>query len=67
MQPYQERVINEKEKLEDDWNALDSFLVDAHIFMDSPLSEEEMERLNRQHGIMLQLIGVLKERIAAFN
>lgn len=64
MQPYQARVIQEKEELTIKLNALEAFF-NTSIFDDLP--RPERSRLLRQAGIMQQYIAVLGERIAAFS
>jgi hypothetical protein len=64
MQPYQLRVINEKEELDSKALALSSFIGESDIF--ETLDPEEQERLKEQNDIMWSYSEILGKRIAAF-
>ncbi len=64
MEPYQERVIEEKRKLDELLGKLKGFKTGVTF---SKLPAEEQGRLNRQHSIMEDYSTVLEERIEAFN
>lgn len=64
MQPYQQRVIDEKAELDDRLAKLQAFW-DNPIFTTLPPAERE--RLERQSRIMQDYSAVLGERIAAFG
>lgn len=65
MQPHQERVVAEKQELDEKLGKLRSFLVDSPIFRTLP--EAEQLRLTHQYGVMLEYSAVLGSRIAAFE
>ena len=64
MQPFQERVVEEKKQLDYKLQALHAFMVGDQLL---ELPVEERDRLVRQEGIMEQYSTVLGERIAAFS
>ncbi len=64
MQPYQERVITEKQELDDKLTKLEAFL-QSKIF--PTLSPDEQGRLEDQATIMKQYSEILGKRIAAFG
>jgi hypothetical protein len=64
MEPYQQRVVDEKEALSDKLDKLETFLGGANINLVLP---EEQTRLSRQCLIMQLYEQVLSERIAAFK
>jgi uncharacterized protein YydD (DUF2326 family) len=63
MQPFQQRVVDEKKELDEKIDALESFL--QSINFDAVPTAEQM-RLKMQHGIMTDYSMILGERIAAF-
>jgi len=63
MQPHQERVVKEKEELDDKLSKLRLFFT-HDIF--KKLDEDEQDRLKRQEDAMNKYSDVLAERIAAF-
>lgn len=63
MQPHQQRVVDEKTKLDEKIGKLRAFF-DNQIYQSLPLDEQE--RLNRQLQHMLSYSEVLDERISAF-
>lgn len=64
MQPYQQRVVDEKRELDERREKLGAFKNSA-IFPTLPWQEQE--RLNTQAHIMTMYSAVLGERIAAFS
>jgi hypothetical protein len=64
LEPHQQRVIAEKEQLDEKIAALGMFLA-GELF--PTLDVAEQIRLTMQFGIMQDYSGVLGERIAAFN
>lgn len=63
VQPHQQRVIIEKEELDDKVDKLGKFL-NGSIFVGLP--HEEQDRLNEQVAHMRRYSDILGERIAAF-
>lgn len=63
MQPHQQRVVDEKEALDEKIDKLDAFRA-GDIF--SALVKDEQDRLNMQLSHMRAYSGVLADRIAAF-
>lgn len=63
MLPHQERVVNEKNELEDKLTKLDAFF-ETDFF--SKVDEDEQERLKHQYWIMRDYLEVLQERISNF-
>ena len=63
MQPYQERVIQEKQELDEKLSRLKLFLMGS---MFQSLPGDEQGRLERQAELMSQYSAVLGERIANF-
>jgi hypothetical protein len=63
LQPHQERVVREKEELDDKIAKLDTFI---HGGVYVGLNESERMRLMRQFCHMKDYSNVLGERIAAF-
>jgi len=64
MKPYQERVVKEKEELDDKISRLRPF-VSGENFKNLP--EDERERMSRQLDLMEDYSKVLSERITAFR
>ena len=65
MQPHQQRVVTEKQELDDKAEKLSAFIGSSPLFEN--LDSEEQERLKKQNDIMWQYSDILKERIAAFK
>jgi hypothetical protein len=68
MEPYQQRVVDERNELEKKTVALHKFIADvpaSPIFAQLP--GEEKSRLRRQYSAMAEYLEVLGERIAAFT
>jgi hypothetical protein len=65
MQPYQKRVVEEKEQLDEKIKKLQFFIVEGDIFPNLPTTEKR--RLHDQLEIMRRLSMVLLERIEAFE
>lgn len=63
MQPHQERVVTERDELQDKLTKLVAFY-DSKIF--AGLDDGEQSRLTRQRAFMEGYCKVLNERIAAF-
>lgn len=63
MEPYQERVVEEKNALVEKMNKMDPFLGTVSY---ANLSPDEQARLSRQYLIMQLYAQVLEERISAF-
>ena len=64
MEPYQERVVQEKADLDNRLARLDAF---GRTDTFSNLPAGEQGRLNRQHSVMEDYSSILGERIAAFS
>jgi hypothetical protein len=64
MKPYQQRVIDEKNELDDKLNKLINFFSNP-IF--ESLKNEEKSRLRKQAGIMTDYFDILNERISSFK
>jgi hypothetical protein len=64
MQPFQQRVIDEKKELDEKLQRLGAFF-DNETF--NGLPEDERIRLKRQESLMQAYSEVLGERIAAFT
>jgi hypothetical protein len=65
MQPYQERVIHEKNELDKKATDLSNFIGLSPIF--ETLDANEQELLKDQNDIMWQYSEILGKRILAFN
>lgn len=63
MLPHQERVVTEKNELEDKVTKLVAFF-ETDFF--SKIDKDEQERLKRQSGFMQSYLEVLEERISNF-
>lgn len=63
LQPYQQRVVTERDELQTKLDALSRF-IDSDFF--DTLPNAEQGRLQRQKLIMIDYVAVLNERIAAF-
>jgi len=64
MQPYQQRVVDEKAELDIKAKALSEFIGNNAAFLKIDL--EEQERMKEQCEIMWQYSEILGQRIAAF-
>lgn len=64
MQPFQQRVVDEKKALEDNLLKLKTFCEGSTF---SELDGDECERLERQRFYMEGYVEVLEERINAFK
>ena len=64
MEPYQQRVVDEKTELDEKLNKLRKF-IGGETFVEINLMEQH--RLRQQHGFMVQYSQVLQERIDAFT
>ena len=63
LQPHQQRVVTEKEDLDEKLDKLKKFILGS-IFPTLPA--EEKKRLNYQYDVMEKYSGILGERISAF-
>lgn len=64
MQPYQQRVIEEKAELDKKAHALSDFIGNSPDF--DALVPAEQERMKEQNDLMWQYSEILGARIAAF-
>ncbi len=64
LQPYQQRVVDERAELAQKLGALDGFIERAPYFNELPAAERERMRLQR--AAMLLYASILTQRIAAF-
>ena len=64
MQPHQQRVIDEKNELDEKREKLSAFKASNPLYFQLP--EAEQHRLSRQLAIMTEYSEVLGERIEAF-
>jgi len=64
LQPYQERVVEEKKELDEKLGALNAFISDSRFFT---LFHDEQVRLKKQFKLMTEYSAVLKDRIEAFR
>jgi hypothetical protein len=63
MEPYQDRVLNEKAELDAKLGKLQAFLNTSTF---GSLDVDEQERLRKQAGIMQEYSAVLADRLAHF-
>ena len=63
-QPHQERVVTEKNELDEKAKALSGFIGSSDVF--AKLDTAEQERLKEQNDIMWRYSEILGKRIAAF-
>lgn len=64
LQPYQQRVVDEKTELDKKIHALVAFVKNDARFLQ--LAPEEQERLIEQNDVMQKYSEILGSRIAAF-
>lgn len=64
MQPHQQRVVEEKNELDEKLSKLSAFIDNSELFF--KLSEEDQDLLGRQEDIMKKYSQVLRERIQLF-
>lgn len=64
MQPYQQRVVDEKADLDEKAKKLSDFIGTSEVFL--TLDPAEQERLKEQCEVMWQYSEILGARIAAF-
>ncbi len=64
MQPYQQRVIEERAALNEKWEALGRFKVGGE-FRRLPVAEQEA--LRTQHDVMCLYLSILDRRIQRFK
>ena len=63
MKPYQQRVVEEKEQLDEKKNKLGEFLESDEF---KAVDSDEQHRLTRQHQVMGEYSKILGERIGSF-
>jgi hypothetical protein len=64
MNPFEERVVDERKDLQGKHERLTAF-IDGHIY--KMLQKDEQVRLLRQHFVMQLYINILTERIQNFK
>lgn len=64
MEPYQQRVLDEKAELETRAKALSTFIGTSKIFAGLPETEQKL--LREQCEVMWQYFEILEKRIALF-
>lgn len=64
MKPHEERVVAEKQELDDKRGKLTTFIGGSDMYRTLPKMEQS--RLNRQLAAMTLYSNILSERIAAF-
>lgn len=64
MEPHQQRVVDEKQELDERAAKLSDFIGNNPLF--EAIDPEEQERMKLQNDIMWQLSEVLGQRISAF-
>ena len=64
MQPHQQRVVDEQSELDAKIAKLRAFIDGSPVF--AGLSDDEKERIVRQHSCMTEYSEILGERISAF-
>ena len=65
LNPWQQRVVEEKQELDKKANALSNFIGHSQIF--DTLDAAEQERLREQNELMWQYSEILGARIVAFT
>ncbi len=65
LEPWQQRVVDEKSELDKKAKDLSSFIGNSQIF--ETLDAEEQERLREQNELMWQYSEILGARIVAFT
>jgi hypothetical protein len=64
MAPHQQRVVTEREELNQKIDKLKAFIMESPIFKTLPADEQK--RLNRQYDVMVEYSTILRQRIEAF-
>ncbi len=64
MQPYQQRVVEERDQLAERLTKLGKFIDEGMVFCALPL--DERRRLENQAAVMDEYLAILNERIAAW-
>lgn len=64
MQPHQQRVVQERDELQDRTQKLGEFILNNPIFQS--LSEEEQTDMSEQHYFMSRYLEILDKRIKRF-
>lgn len=62
--PHQQRVVDEKNELQDKFSKLGTFILDNPIF--ATLDSEEQIDLQSQHDVMGTYLDILERRISRF-
>jgi hypothetical protein len=62
--PHQQRVVDEKNELQDKHSKLGAFILDNPIF--NTLDSEEQEDLRSQNDVMGEYLDILERRISRF-
>jgi len=62
--PHQQRVVDEKNELQDKFSKLGSFILDNPIF--KSLETEEQIDLKSQYDVMGKYLDILQRRISRF-
>jgi hypothetical protein len=65
MEPYQQRVVDEKTELDAKREKLTAFIQNGDVF--NYLPDDEQRRLERQDRCMTEYSNILGERIANFG
>lgn len=66
LQPFQQRVVDERNELAERLNKLNAFM-DSASFTDGSVAYDERRRLRRQAEAMSPYLAILNERIGAFG
>lgn len=64
MEPFQQRVIEERDELRGRLDRLNAFMADETRFTNVDAAEQD--RMRRQQDAMMTYLSVLEERISAF-
>ena len=62
--PHQQRVVDEKNELEDKFSKLGAFVLDNPIYMS--LEDDDKQDLTEQYDVMEKYLIILEKRIAKF-
>lgn len=65
MEPYQKRIVEKRDVLASDKDALEDFILNNIIFLSLP--ETDRQLLADQFYLMTELLDVLNKRIARFT
>jgi hypothetical protein len=64
LQPHQQRVVTEKQELDEKIDKLKAFIMESPIYQKLP--DDERQRLNHQYDVMVEYSRILRARIEAF-